>query len=242
MLGHNSSSKFPILFLTFHILVTPNPLHEKMTALSRKLFPSIGILFAICLLIPCFYTNAEPVELTEDSFDDIVKKSGKNVFVKFHQVWCGHCKRMKPDWNKLSDAMAQFPNVIIADVDCGEHHGLCEDQEVMGYPTLKYFIKGEEHKYENARSFEAMRSFAMETLKERCIIHDLDNTCRGFAKEYASKWMSSSTGHDTHTTKEVRRLEKMVENPNLTESQKGKFMERIDILKQIVYLHVGEEL
>ncbi len=42
---------------------------------------------------------------------------GKNGMVKFFQSWCGHCKRMKPDWDRL--AAEANDSVIIADVDCG---------------------------------------------------------------------------------------------------------------------------
>ncbi len=38
--------------------------------------------------------------------------------VKFFQSWCGHCKRMKPDWDRLADEVND--SVLIADVDCGD--------------------------------------------------------------------------------------------------------------------------
>ena len=44
---------------------------------------------------------------------------GKNGMIKFYQDWCGHCKRMKPDWDFLAKE-AEPTNVKILDVNCGE--------------------------------------------------------------------------------------------------------------------------
>ena len=43
--------------------------------------------------------------------------------VKFFQSWCGHCMRMKPDWDKLAE---ESPCVVIADVECGAEQDVSE--------------------------------------------------------------------------------------------------------------------
>ena len=157
--------------------------------------------------------------------------------MKFYQEWCGHCKRMKKDWDTLAEVFETESSVAIADVNCGEEGDLCDEHEIRGYPTIKYFIRGEEHDYSGGRGYDDLLSFVEETLKTKCLIADLDNTCSETAKFYASKWMSSSTGHDDHTPKEIRRLQGMLDNPSIKPSKKGSFRERIEILKQIVELH-----
>lgn len=46
-------------------------------------------------------SGANAIELTQDNFD--AETAGKTVFIKFLAPWWGHCKKMKPDWDKLME-------------------------------------------------------------------------------------------------------------------------------------------
>jgi protein disulfide isomerase family A protein 3 len=53
---------------------------------------------------------------------------------------CGHCKKLKPDWDLLGDSGPN--NVIIGDVDCTESgKPLCEKYGVKGYSTQRFWKK-----------------------------------------------------------------------------------------------------
>lgn len=126
-------------------------------------------------LLLCATTYAKVATLTPDNWDELVTNSGKNAFVKFYAPWCGHCKKLKPDWDKLGDKYNDKSNVLIGDVDCtAAGKPLCETYGVQGYPTLKTFWKTMSDDYNGGRDFETLQTFANE-MKPLCSITDRDN-------------------------------------------------------------------
>lgn len=66
---------------------------------------------------------------------------------------------------KLSEILAGTKDVLIAEVDCDAQKSLCSKQGVQGYPTLKYFPKGDlkaDVKYPGERTAEAMAQWISE--------------------------------------------------------------------------------
>lgn len=53
--------------------------------------------------------------------------------VKFYAPWCGHCKRLAPILDEISD---EVQDVKVGKVDCTVETGLRERFKVKGYPTL----------------------------------------------------------------------------------------------------------
>ncbi|MEE6515838.1 hypothetical protein FKM82_024921 [Ascaphus truei] len=64
----------------------------------------------------------------------------------FHAPWCGHCKKMKPDFEKAAETLQGAGNGagVLAAVDGTAHRALSERFHISGFPTVKYFEKGEE--------------------------------------------------------------------------------------------------
>jgi thiol-disulfide isomerase/thioredoxin len=73
----------------------------------------------------------------------------------------GHCKAIKPDWDKLMHEFEGSSTKLIADVDCtAEGEPLCNDMGVQGFPTLKWGDPSDLQDYNGGRSFEDLKEFA----------------------------------------------------------------------------------
>lgn len=126
----------------------------------------------IALLITLFVTS-NAIELTPDNWDEAT--AGKTIFVKFFAPWCGHCKKMKPDWDKLMDAFADSPTSLVADVDCTtEGKPICDDNGVKGFPTLKFGDPSALEDYKGGRDYDSLKKFASESLKPMCSPNNID--------------------------------------------------------------------
>jgi len=139
---------------------------------------------------------------------------------------------MKPDWDKLGDEYAGSNSVVIADVDCTSDEGkpVCQDYEVTGYPTLKYFIKGEKNDYQGGRAYEQLKKFVDDELAAVCSIDDLEESCSSKEQKYYAK-MSGKGMEEVkkqHTRLGNMRGKKM--SPSLTKW----LNERFDILTQMI--------
>ncbi|PSS26501.1 Protein like [Actinidia chinensis var. chinensis] len=100
------------------------------------------------------------VVLTEENFDKEVGQD-RAALVEFYAPWCGHCKKLAPEYEKLGESFKKAKSVLIGKVDCDEHKSVCSKYGVSGYPTIQWFPKGslEPKKYEGARTVEALAEF-----------------------------------------------------------------------------------
>ena len=85
---------------------------------------------------PNLYYMAQ--ELTKETFDEAVLKSGKPALIDFYAPWCGPCKMMGPIIDELAEEYKD-KNIVIAKVNVDENNVLSAKYNVMSIPTLIFF-------------------------------------------------------------------------------------------------------
>lgn len=81
------------------------------------------------------------VNVSQEQFDEQVLKSKLPVMVEFGAVWCGPCKRMEPELEKLALQWKGRMRLVRMDVD--EASDLAVRMQVMSVPTVLLFVNGE---------------------------------------------------------------------------------------------------
>ncbi|XP_066299646.1 uncharacterized protein [Branchiostoma lanceolatum] len=88
--------------------------------------------------------ESDVVHLTDETFDTYMEDHA-SVLVMFYAPWCGHCKKMKPEYDEAAATLKE-ENIdgVLAALDATKSPQVAKRFEVKGYPTVKYFKDGEE--------------------------------------------------------------------------------------------------
>ena len=81
-------------------------------------------------------------EATDATFEELVLKNDKPVVVDFWAVWCGPCKLVAPEMEKLAAKYEGIVDVVKVDVD--KNPGLSQAYQIMSIPTIAYFKPGDQ--------------------------------------------------------------------------------------------------
>lgn len=87
-------------------------------------------------------SDAEPVHVTDESFEDVVLKSRVPAIVDFWAPWCGPCRMLAPIVKDL--AQEYDGRAVVAKINTDENLRVAGDLDIMGIPTLILFKDGEE--------------------------------------------------------------------------------------------------
>ena len=79
--------------------------------------------------------------VTDATFEDVVLKSEKPVVVDFWAEWCGPCRMVAPELQRLAEKYEGSVDVVKVDIDANP--GLQRAFNIMSIPTIAYFKPGE---------------------------------------------------------------------------------------------------
>lgn len=83
---------------------------------------------------------AEIRHVTDETFEELVLKSERPTVVDFWAVWCGPCKMVAPEMEKLAAKYDGKVDVVKVDVDANPR--LSQAFNIMSIPTIAYFKPG----------------------------------------------------------------------------------------------------
>lgn len=97
------------------------------------------------------------------TFDEIVMDTNKDVLIEFYAPWCGHCKKLEPEYLALGKKYKGEKNLVIAKMDVTANDVPNDSFKVEGFPTI-YFApsnrKQEPIKFEGGdRTVEGFAKF-----------------------------------------------------------------------------------
>ena len=77
---------------------------------------------------------------TDATFEELVLRNERPVVVDFWAAWCGPCKMVAPELEKLAAKYDGVVDVVKVDVDANP--GLSRAFNIMSIPTIAFFKPG----------------------------------------------------------------------------------------------------
>ena len=99
---------------------------------------------------------AEPIHVTDKTFESTVLQSTLPVVVDFWAPWCGPCRMVAPSLDRLAKEYAG--RLVVAKVNTDEHSAWAGRYGVRGIPTMLFVAEGKVvHQQVGAMPYEHLK-------------------------------------------------------------------------------------
>jgi thiol-disulfide isomerase/thioredoxin len=102
------------------------------------------LLIVLLVGISCYtqwWQNSNVPDLTTANFFDVVGKD-KWVFVKFYTTWCGYCRKMSPEYDRLFEMMKSRSDVLIRRLEGDSNEDITYAYDIHSFPKLVLYKPG----------------------------------------------------------------------------------------------------
>jgi len=80
---------------------------------------------------------AEVKAVTDETFEDVVLNAERPIIVDFWATWCGPCRIVSPELEKIAKKYDGVVDVVKMDVDANP--GVSQALGIMSIPTIAFF-------------------------------------------------------------------------------------------------------
>lgn len=142
----------------------------KSNIMSNPLFVIIMLLIGLIIILAIF-RNVSPflnlgfgvhahIGQLKGNFSIEAFDNHTPALVMFYAPWCGHCKRSKPEFEKVMNDYKG--NVKIIAIDADENKEIAKMHNIQGFPTIRYYPEGftSEENVENFKEYTGDRTYS----------------------------------------------------------------------------------
>ncbi|XP_070840638.1 protein disulfide-isomerase A3-like isoform X1 [Chaetodon trifascialis] len=202
-------------------------------AVAARLLPAVT--FSLLSFFPAAVSSRRDVlELGDTDFDYLATEH-ETMLVKFYAPWCGHCKKLAPEFEKAATRLKGA--VQLAKVDCTAHSETCGRFGVSGYPTLKIFRNGRDSApYDGPRTADGIYHYMKKQTGPDSVHLKTEEDLQTFINHYDASIVGVFSGDSSHLSEFLRAAALLREQFRFSHTDDLKLVEKYGVKSDCVVL------